>query len=319
MQPFVIINNTAAKARHAWPIVRAQLQKEKIRFESYLTARAGDATGRTREAIRQGQELIVVVGGDGTLSEVAEGFFAFDSVSKTPQPINTRATLAILPAGTGDDFARGLTNGRAPLDYWIGKLIGYCAGSPANVREVDLLAGASNDFQHRFICLNASTMGIGGETAARVAAQRQLVRRLSGEMRFMIAAIGALVVWRERRVRVTVDEKLVADSPMNLVAVANNRFAGGGMLLSPEARVDDGLLDVLTASGLSRLGVVRELPRIHSGGHLLNPKVNAFQGRHVVIETFATEDALPIEADGNLRGKTPVGFRVLPRALRVVV
>jgi diacylglycerol kinase family enzyme len=64
---------------------------------------------------------------------------------------------------------------------------------------------------------------------------------------------------------------------------------------------------------------VRELPRIHYGGHLLNPKVNAFQGRHVLIETVATEDALPIEADGNLRGKTPVEFRVLPRALRVVV
>ncbi len=318
MLPLIIINNTAAKARQAWPNVQAELKKKGIRFESYQTTRAGDATGRTRKALSEGHELVAVIGGDGTLSEVAQGFFDLDSGSKTPQPINPHATLAILPAGTGDDFARGFTNRRATLEYWISKLMGYCTGSTSNVREVDVLAGASDNFQHRFICLNASTMGIGGETASRVAAQKQFVRRFSGEVRFMMAAVGALVVWRERRVRVSVDAQVMADGPMNLVAVANNRYAGGGMLLSPEARVDDGLLDVVTASGLSRAGVVRELPRIHSGGHLANPKVNTFQGKLAVIETFSAADALLIEADGNLRGTTPVEFRVLPRALRVV-
>jgi diacylglycerol kinase (ATP) len=259
MLPLIIINNTAAKARHAWPIVQAEVQKKNVHFEKYITTCAGDATMRTRDAIREGFELIVIVGGDGTLSEAAEGFFDFVCGSKTPQPINPHATLAILPAGTGDDFARGLTNKRAPFDHWIRTLIGYCTGSTSNVRQVDVLAAASDDFQHRFICLNASTMGIGGETASRVAAQKPLVKRLSGEVRFMMAAVGALAVWRERRVRVSVDEQVMADGPMNLVAVANNRYAGGGMLLSPEARVDDGLLDVVTASGLSRAGVMREL------------------------------------------------------------
>ena len=91
------------------------------------------------------------------------------------------------------------------------------------------------------------------------------------------------------------------------------------MLLSPQATIDDGKLDVLTASRLSRAGVMRELPRIHSGGHLLNPKVSVFQGQRTVIETFSDNDGLLIEADGNLRGRTPVEFRVLPQALRIVV
>ena len=320
MLPLIIINNAAAKARQAWPQVEAKLREHGISFDSHHTKCPGDATTRTREALKSGCSLVAVVGGDGTLSEVAEGFFEFSAGSYNPLPIHKDAVLAVLPAGTGDDFARGLTDKRIPLDHWLETLINYCRNEPAaRTRLVDVLAGSSDNFRRQFICLNASTMGIGGETASRVAAQGQLVRRLSGESRFMIAAVGALVVWRERRVRVLVDEQVVIDGPMNLVAVANNRYAGGGMLLSPDAKVDDGKLDIVTASGLSRAGVMRELPRIHSGGHLLNPKVNVFQGTRTVIETFSDEDGLLIEADGNLRGKTPVEFRVLPRALRVLV
>jgi len=70
MLPLIIINNTAAKARQAWPNVQAELKKKGIRFESYQTTRAGDATGRTRKALSEGHELVAVIGGDGTLSEV---------------------------------------------------------------------------------------------------------------------------------------------------------------------------------------------------------------------------------------------------------
>lgn len=318
MLPLIIINNTAAKARDAWPVIEAELRRQQIDFETHHTARPGDATIRARAALRDSCRLIAVVGGDGTLSEAAEGFFDLFAPHQ-PVPINPQAALAILPSGTGDDFARGLTGKRVPLTEWIKTFVNYCNNEwRSQVRNVDVLAGASNEFEQQFICINASTMGIGGETASRVAAQGKMVRRFSGESRFMIAAIGALAAWRERRVRVSVDGRVVVDGPMNLVAVANNRYAGGGMLLSPEAKVDDGKLDVLTASGLSRAGVVRELPRIHSGGHLLNPKVNVFQGSRVVIETFSEADGMLIEADGNLRGKTPVEFRVLPGALKVV-
>jgi len=106
---------------------------------------------------------------------------------------------------------------------------------------------------------------------------------------------------------------------MNLAAVANALYAGGGMMLSPRAKIDDGKLDVVTASGLNRANVVRELARIHKGGHVANPKVRIVQGEGVSIETFSVEDAMPIEADGNVRGLTPVEFRVMPGALRFVV
>jgi diacylglycerol kinase family enzyme len=145
------------------------------------------------------------------------------------------------------------------------------------------------------------------------------MRRFSGEARFAAAAMAALVAWRERRVRVSIDDREVIEGRMNLAAVANALYAGGGMMLSPQATIDDGKLDVITASGLNRVQVLRELARIHKGGHVANPKVRIVQGTSVRVETFAPEDAMPIEADGNVRGHTPVEFRVMPQALRFVV
>jgi diacylglycerol kinase (ATP) len=320
--PLIIVNNVAAKARRAWPLIRAKLEQSAINFACVETTGPGDATTETRDALQAGCRTIAVVGGDGTLSEAAEGFFAFDQeqVEELPSPINPEAMLAILPAGTGDDFARGLIGCRAPLTKWIETFISYCKEPGAkNTRLVDLLYGICDDHTRPFICLNASTMGIGGQTAARVAAQGSVMRSLSGEARFMVAAIGALAAWRERRVRVSVDENTVIECLMNLVGVANGLYAGGGMMLSPNAQIDDGKLDVVAACGLTRAAVSRELLRIHSGGHVGNPKVRITQGTRVIVETFTPEDVLLIEADGNVRGRTPVEFRVMPAALRFVV
>jgi YegS/Rv2252/BmrU family lipid kinase len=320
IKPLIIINDSAAKARRAWPTVRERLKDGHIDFDLHETTKPGDATLRTRQALLNGVSLIAVVGGDGTLSEAAEGFFQFnENLEELPSPINSSASLAILPAGTGDDFARGLTKGaRAPLQHWIELLISQCQTRGRETHIVDVIYGRCNRYMAPFICLNASTMGIGGETAARVAAQGNFMRRFSGEARFASAAMAALVKWRERRVRITIDDNEVIEGPMNLAAVANALYAGGGMMLSPKARADDGKLDVVSASGLNRSQIVLELGRIHKGGHVANPKVRIRQGTKVRIETFANEDAMPIEADGNVRGFTPVEFQVMPRALRFV-
>lgn len=320
-RPFIIINNAAARARHAWPIVRKRFEDVGLAFDFRETIQPGDATVQTREALKNGVTTIAVIGGDGTLSEAAEGFFEFqERVEDLPLQINPAARLAIIPSGTGDDFARSQMGRREPLYIWIDILVSHCQEpTEEKVHLVDVLYGVCDGFQSPFICLNASTMGIGGETAARVAAQGSFMRSLPGEVRFATAALAALGGWRERRVRVSVDDDCVIEGNMNLVGVANALYAGGGMMLSPQAKVNDGKLDVVSATGLDRLEIVRELARIHKGGHVANPKVRIVQGEGVSIETFTAEDAMPIEVDGNLRGVTPVEFRVMPSALRFVV
>jgi diacylglycerol kinase (ATP) len=324
----IIINDVAARARRAWPIIRARLDECGIAYDVQQTERPGDATAQVREALERGFSLIGVVGGDGTLSEAAAGYFlplsegtklSEDHDDALPVPINTQASLAVLPAGTGDDFARNLAGERAPLEQWIERFVAHCQGSrERTTRLIDLILVRTENYQRQVICINASTLGLGGETGARVAAQGKQMRRFSGEARFVVAAMGALAAWRERPVRVEIDHETIIEGPMNLVAVANARFAGGGMMLSPQAEIDDGKLDVVTATGLNRAAILRELTRIHKGGHVANPKVQILQGRYVRIQTFAHEDALRIEVDGNVSGHTPADYRIMPGALRIV-
>ncbi|PYS93468.1 MAG: hypothetical protein DMF64_04495 [Acidobacteria bacterium] len=323
---FVIVNYKAARARKAWSVVQPALVGAQLRFDAHAARHTGDAQARARAALNEGYRTIAVVGGDGTLSDVAAGFFARKDetdVMRLPTPINPHAALAVLPGGTGNDFARSLEGRRATLAHWLARLIAHCQRDTADeqtTRAVDLLHGTAQTDAgaHNFLCLNAATLGIGAEVAGRVAAQGRFTRRLSGEARFAVAAVAALARWRLRRLRIQVDDDEPQECRTNLVAVVNSRFAGGGMMFAPEASIDDGRLDVVTACGIERAEVVREMTRIHRGGHLANPRVRITRGARVRIENLTPTDALPIEADGDVRGRTPVEFRVLPRALRVV-
>ena len=323
----ILINNVAARARRAWPVLREKLEAARIAFDAHETICRGDAEAQTRRALQAGYDTVAVVGGDGTLSEAASGFFLFEpddslqtsgnEVAHLPRIINSSAALALLPAGTGDDFARGLAGRRAPLDEWLQKLIKHRRGE-TSTRTVDCLYGTTNDGAHKFICLNAATLGLGAQVAMRVAGQTGSVRRLPGEARFALAAAVALTKWREQTLRIRIDGSKAIECQSNLLAVANGLYAGGGMMLAPGARPDDGLLDVLLTRDFSRPELLRELTRVHRGGHLANSKVSHRQGTQVRIETLEPARAIPVEVDGDVRGFTPVEFRVMPGALRVI-
>ena len=321
---FVVVNHTAARARGAWPRVREALVRAGIAFKAHESTRQGETEERTREALERGCATVAAVGGDGTLSAAASGFFepcAGLSAGASPRAVNPEASLALLPAGTGDDFARGLSGGRRePLEAWVARLVTHCrdeALKEETLKRVDVLLGSVDGGTRRFICLNAATLGIGAEVAARVSAQGRAVRRLPGEARFALAALPRLAAWRNRRVRVNVDGRVWEECGTNLLAVINGTYAGGGMNLSPEASLTDGLLDVLAVTDISRPALLRELARVHTGGHLGNPNVKLTRGTHVRIETLDPADSLGVEADGDVRGHTPAEFRIMPGALRV--
>lgn len=331
-QLFVVVNSRAARARAAWPRLRDALKDSGVRFEACEPSTPRETEEATRAALTEGFSTVAVVGGDGTLSAAASGYFEpCDSLAggESPRAINQSAALALLPAGTGDDFARGLSGGRRePVESWLARLIAHCRADPddehvglhpaESARGVDVLLGSVDGGGRRFVCVNAVTIGIGAEVASRVAAQGDSIKRLPGEARFALAAIRSLFEWRNRRVRVRVDEGQWTECATNLLAVVNGAYAGGGMNFSPRASLTDGLLDVLTVNGLSRATLVRELARVHSGGHLSNPKIKLTHATRVRVETVDARDALGVEADGDPRGHTPADFRVIPSALRVV-
>ena len=323
-----IINPAAARAALVWRDIRQTLADQGIRIDEHTSRAPGDGAARAREGLRSGYGTILAAGGDGTLSEIASGFFTRGDDPRSADGL-TRiahdAALAIIPSGTGDDFARSLAGGRAPIRDWIERFIRHAReqNPQATTHTLDVLDGAArvpaSSSVNRFVCINAATLGIGAEVAARVAAQGEMLRRANGEARFAVAALGALARWRDRLVRVSVDGASPIECRTNLLAVMNNPYAGGGMMFAPGARPDDGALDVVTTDRLTRLVLVRELARIHRGGHVANPSVRVLRGRRVLIETEPEQDALSIEADGDIRGTTPVELRVVPNALRVVV
>lgn len=325
----VIINRKAARARAVWPRIADALARERIMFDSTEASERNETENLTRCALHEGYNIIAIVGGDGTLSEAVRGFFEPPpmSASEPPSAINPAATLAMLPAGTGDDFARGLVGRRASLDEWLSRFTKHYhhpGEGEIETRAVDVLWARVSDSLtvggvRAFVCLNAATLGIGAEVAARVAAQTEFTRRAPGEARFALAAFRALKHWRERRVSIHIDDAAPFECETNLIAIANGAYAGGGMNFSPEAKTNDGQLDVVTACGISRRELLRELLRIHRGGHLANPKVRVMHGSRVRINTVKAADAMPIEADGDVRGHTPLEFGVMPAALRVVL
>ncbi|HEX8720808.1 MAG TPA: diacylglycerol kinase family protein [Pyrinomonadaceae bacterium] len=333
---FVVVNHAAARARVAWPRVREALVRAGVDFAAPEPGGPARTEELTRSALAEGFGTVAVLGGDGTLGAAAAGFFEPCEGMKEgglPRAVNPSAALAVLPAGTGNDFARGLAGGRpGPLESWVARLVEHCRGGGGaatdgggavvrraeTARAVDVLVGSVGGGARRFVFLNAATLGVGAEVAARVAAQGASVRRLPGEARFALAALPLLAAWRNRRVRVYLDGRLWRGCGTNLLAVVNGTYAGGGMNFSPRASLDDGLLDVLVVCDISRPALLRELARVRVGGHLHNPKVELARAARVLVETEDPADALGVEADGDPRGLTPAEFRVLPSALRVV-
>lgn len=291
-------------------------------FHTEEASSPGETEDLVRTALRGGIRTIAVIGGDGTLSAAAQGFFEkLDTASsgEVPVPICSEASLAIIPAGTGNDFARGLTSGRAPVEMWLQKLIAHCQKMELEktTTPIDLMCVTVNGGARRFICLNAVTLGISAVVAGQVSKQASALQRLPGEARFAIAALKALGTWRNHAVRLVVDKRSTTCAT-NMIVISNGPYIGGGMNVMPIARPDDGRLEVITTNAVSRMEALREFMRIRHGGHLANPKIIQLSGAQVIVETPDATDALPVEADGDVRGFTPLALNILPSSLRLV-
>ena len=320
----LVINPAAAASRDQ----SARLERLVARLQSGGTEVVRRPTQGPLDAIRlarasEGFDVVVAVGGDGTISEAGNGFFDLSEDGCTQVAPN--ALMAIIPAGTGNDLARGLGGEVAQsTDDWLELLVAFFDQTVPEHRRlivadaIDVIYGTSDGGANRFVALNASTLGLGPQATGLVAEQPKFLHVLPGSIRFVLAAVVGLARWRERFVKVTADNGIPLTCQTNLLGVCNSRYAGGGMMLAPGARSDDGVMDLLLACGLTRAGIARELLRIHRGGHLENPCVRVSTATEVRIESQTDADVLMVEADGNLRGRTPVTYRLIPKALRLL-
>jgi YegS/Rv2252/BmrU family lipid kinase len=309
LRPILFIVNPAASRGRTldfWNEIRQSISAGGLGFDEVFTDGAGAATRATREALAAGVGTIVAVGGDGTLSEVVNGFF-----DERGALIDPRARLGLLACGTGSDFSRsiGLSNRERALSAILtGE---NCQVDLARVE----LADRSGQTATRYM-INVASFGLGGETVALVNGWREKWPRwIGGRARFVIAAARALQHHRNRRVAVQFDDGREVVIETNIFLVANGRYAGGGMMLAPEAAIDDGYLDVILTDRMTRREILRQLPRISHGAHLSHPKVSAMRGRVISVDC---ESPMPVEIDGELAGQTPARFAIIPGAIRFI-
>ena len=182
MRPLIIINDAAAKARAAWPVVRSKLEAAELEFDFHETTMPGDATVKTRDALNSGVNTIVVIGGDGTLSEAAQGFFKFsEGLEDLPRPINTADRLAGLPAGMAMT-SRAADGRRESLRTWIDILIPTAKSRQTKMFVSRVLHGLCDGYKSPFICLNASPWDWRRDGSAGPR-HSKIMRLLSGEAR----------------------------------------------------------------------------------------------------------------------------------------
>ncbi len=271
------------------------------------TERKEHATELSRAAVKAGAELIVAVGGDGTISEVAAGFF--DANGKALKPLKQAPALGILPAGSGSDYAKTLGIPRASA-------IALQILQTKKTRTVD--AGliefvGNNGKKTKRVFINIADVGIGGEVVDILERQG---KKLGAFLSYQIATLRGLVGYKNKQLEVTLDKKQKFDGEYNGIVVALGKYFGSGMKIAPDAECDDGLFDVVMLGQMSKLEMVAKMQKLRKGTHIFEKNINVYRAKHVTIRS-ATR-AL-IDSDGEMPGECPAEFSILPAAIKVVV
>lgn len=307
-KPVFIVNPNSANGstRKEWPAIEALARRSFPRLTVAFTTHPYEAPELTRRALHDGADLIVSVGGDGTHNEVVNGFFAGESV------INPQAALAVLSRGTGGDFRRTLG-----LERCTGKdmpaaveSLARCRVSPCDVGRLEFLDDAGKLTVRRFI--NITSFGMGGEVDRRV---NESSKALGGKVSFLIGSIKAALAYKNRRVRVLVDGNEFIDGPIYNVAVANGKYFGGGMMIAPNAEIDDGFFDVIGLGDFGFSDSLRLARTVYSGAHLSNLKVLQTRARSVIA---TSDETVLLDVDGEAPGRLYAKFDMLASAIRIL-
>jgi YegS/Rv2252/BmrU family lipid kinase len=321
LPPLVIANPAARSGRTEGEIetIVAALQERIGAVDLALTERAGHASALAARAAAERRTLVVGVGGDGLVSEVANGLLG--PPDEPPRPVEALPALGIVAAGTGGDFGRSL--GIVPeRDAYLAAI----AAGRERLVDVGLarFTDAGGGRVARFF-VNVLSAGIGGLVDRYTAAMPAVV---PGRAAYGLATIGAVVTCRRRRIRCRAT--LADGSPFErvldtyAVVVANGHTFGGGMRVAPAACIDDALLDVVLIETPTKLTMLRHFFSIYRGEHLTKPGVSAFSCSRVAL--LPADDGVaarpgelfPLDVDGDALGDLPLTVEVAPARLRVL-
>ncbi len=310
MKAFLVLNPRSANGRtgrHFDSI--AQAVRGAVGDHGHaFTERSLHASELTRAALAAGHDLVIAVGGDGTINEVVNGFFEPALPGQPARPIREGAALAIVPHGTGGDLRRTLG-----LDD---RLADSCARLQGERRKVDVgrveytLDGGGRAARY---FINVGDVGVG----AKIVEIANRGSKALGALSFTVASLRGLLGWRDVRVSASFDGGPAEALAVTTLAIANGRYFGGGLMVAPEARLDDGLFHVTIWTGFTMLDFATKGGAMRDGSHVKLSGTRTRTARSITLEAAQPGD-IGVEVDGELLGKLPATFTLLPGALQLV-
>ncbi|MFO7545314.1 MAG: diacylglycerol kinase family lipid kinase [Trueperaceae bacterium] len=293
---YLVYNPVAGRGRAALALerTRAFLDDAAAPYTFVTTSGPGHATALTRAA--PPGATVVAMGGDGTVHEVVRGILQCGTRDAPADKV-----LATLPVGSGDDFAFAMGIPRDDLDAALRRLV---AGT---VTSIDVGDVNGEPF------VNAFGVGFDAEVAHRVAHAPRFLKGLAAYLYAVVTTLGRL---DPSHVQVTIDGEEAYVGKALLVGCQNGPRTGGSFLFAPDARNDDGVLDVVVAGAFDKLGALGILPKVMRGRHVGHPKVHLFQGKDVRLSWARPQHA---HAEGEqLTAGTSFHVTLRPAALRVL-
>lgn len=301
----VVANPAAAGGRvgRDWDRHAATLHQHLGEVRLLRTERMGHATELAREAVEDGATTVLSMGGDGTHNEVVNGIMAAD-----PEP--AAVALGLLPAGTGGDFRRMVRDNADVAS--AARALASAASAPIDVGHVRFRADSGVDEERFFV--NIASFGVGGLVDRLV---NESSKRLGGKATFFLCTFKALLRYTPARVRLVVDGEEQGVFDITNIFVCNGRYAGGSMHFAPEARLGDGLFDVVIVREMGLLRTLATAGRFYDGGHVDLPETTVLRGAHVVAKALSDDPAY-IDIDGEAPGGLPAEFTLRPGAIRLL-
>jgi len=305
-RPLVIVNprSGGGLSEARWGRLVAGLTDGLGPFDSVFTSGPRDATAIARREAGAGRRLIVAFGGDGTISETADGILDAGA--------GATCDLGVIPRGTGGDFRRTLD---LPQD------LGEAAHRVRQARVQVIDAGRVRYVAHdgaeatrHFV--NVASFGFSSAVASRANGSS---KRLGGKAAFLGATVRALLSYDNTDVWLQFDDRPRERRRVLLTAVGNGRFFGGGMQICPRAQLDSGALDVVVVGDFTRLEVLAKVGRLYDGTHLELESVSHARASRLVAAPVEADAMIPIELDGETPGRLPATFEIVRGALRVRV
>lgn len=295
----VSANGTTGKQ---WPEFEKAMRDSGIDFDFVLTKYPMHAKELTQNALKSGYDVILSVGGDGTMNEVLNGFFHEGKL------INEDAALAMFSQGTGCDLIRTL--GIKKDVYSVIKILKDMESMVFDVGSAEFIEYSGEKTQRYF--LNVSDVGIGGETTFRV---NKRSKALKGFLSFALGALTTVFAYKNKDFEITIDDINIKEK-LNSVIVTNGKYFGGGMQIAPMADMTDGYFDIIILGDFNKLEMLYNFPKIYDGSHISHPKVKHYRGKNVKVSS--KQKAL-IEVDGEQPGIIEAEFHILPQKLKVLV